>query len=131
MRTEQDLIGLCLALIDRRDDLSAAERALAATSSEMAPAASTVAAARHTIARDADPLGDAFSSIRNARTRRATGTVYTPRPVVGSMVAWLARQGRPERIVDPGAVSGRFVLAAGAAFPDAQNRRRASRYVGS
>ena len=120
MRTEHDIIELCLALIDRRDDLSAAEQELAATSSRVAPAASTVDAARRAIARGADPLGDSFSSIRSARARRATGAVYTPPVVVGSMLAWLARQGRPERIVDPGAGSGRFLLAAGAAFPDAR-----------
>lgn len=35
------------------------------------------------------------------------------------MTAWLSAQGTPVRIVDPGAGSGRFILAAGEAFPDA------------
>ena len=120
MRTEAELIGLCLALIGRRDGLSEAESALAATAPAITIADGAVDALRRKIARGADPLGDAFSSIRSAEVRRTTGAVYTPRPVVGSMIAWLARQGRPERIVDPGAGSGRFLLAAGAAFPDAR-----------
>jgi len=36
------------------------------------------------------------------------------------MMTWLANQSKPVRIVDPGAGSGRFILAAGQAFPDAQ-----------
>ena len=93
---------------------------LAATTPTVTIADGAVDALRRRIARGADPLGDAFSSIRSAGTRRATGAVYTPRPVVGSMIAWLAGQGRPDRIVDPGAGSGRFLLAAGAAFPTAR-----------
>ncbi len=120
MRTEHDIIGLCLALIDRRDDLSAAEQALAATTPTPTIAASSVDTVRRAIARGADPLGDAFSSIRSTRTRRATGAVYTPLSIVRSMIAWLARQCQPDRIVDPGAGSGRFLLAAGAAFPEAR-----------
>jgi len=34
-------------------------------------------------------------------------------------MAWLASQGTPTRVVDPGAGSGRFILAAGEMFPDA------------
>lgn len=120
MRTEPELIRLCLALIGRRDDLSKAESALAATTPNVTIADGAVDALRRRIARGADPLGDAFSSIRSGRTRRATGAVYTPRPIVGSMIGWLARQGQPDRIVDPGAGSGRFLLAAGAAFPAAR-----------
>lgn len=119
-RTEPELVGLCLALIGGRDELSAAESALAATVPDPPIAAGAVHAARRAIARGADPLGDAFSSIRGARTRRAAGAVYTPPPIVRSMTAWLGRQRRPERIVDPGAGSGRFLLAAGAAFPTAR-----------
>lgn len=119
MITEHDTIGLRLALIDRRDDLSAAEKALAATTPAPAIAASTVDAVPRAVARGAYPLGDAFSSIRSARTRHATGAVYTPPEVVGSLTAWIARQGRPEGIADPRAGSGSFLLAAGAAFPDA------------
>ena len=120
MRTERELVGLCLALIGRRDDLSEAESALAATAPISTIADGAVDALRRRIARGTDPLGDAFSSIRSAGTRRATGAVYTPLSIVRSMIAWLARQCQPDRIVDPGAGSGRFLLAAGTAFPAAR-----------
>ena len=35
------------------------------------------------------------------------------------MLSWVAAQGQPARIVDPGAGSGRFIMAAAEAFPDA------------
>ena len=66
-----------------------------------------------------DPLGAAFCSLRPAHIRRRDGAVYTPEPIVRSMVAWARDQGVPDRIVDPGAGSGRFLFAAGRAFPDA------------
>lgn len=120
MQTERELIALCLALIDGQAALSAPERRLA----KMVPATQInqreVDAARKAILRGADPLGEAFSAIRSAQERRALGAVYTPHPIVRSMMTWLASQGEPARIVDPGAGSGRFILAAGAAFPSAQ-----------
>lgn len=120
MQTERELIALCFALIDGQAALSAPERKLA----KMVPATQInqreVDAARKAILRGADPLGEAFSAIRSAHERRALGAVYTPHPIVRSMMTWLASQGTPARIVDPGAGSGRFILAAGVAFPSAQ-----------
>lgn len=107
-RTEPELVGLCLALIGGYDDLSAAESALAATAPDTPIAAGAVHAARRAITRGADPLGDAFSSIRGARTRRTAGAVYTPPPIVRSMTAWLGRQRRPERIVSRAPVPAVF-----------------------
>ncbi|HEY9153621.1 MAG TPA: N-6 DNA methylase, partial [Opitutaceae bacterium] len=49
-----------------------------------------------------------------------SGAVYTPYPIVESMLAWIESQGIPSRIVDPGAGSGRFILAAGRVFPKAE-----------
>ncbi|MDE0443087.1 MAG: N-6 DNA methylase [Gammaproteobacteria bacterium] len=67
-----------------------------------------------------DPLGEQFCRLRSAEVRRRDGAVYTPRPIVDAMVRWAAGTGRnPDRVVDPGAGSGRFLLAAGKAFPNA------------
>lgn len=66
-----------------------------------------------------DPLGSAFCQVRTPKVRRQQGAVYTPRPIVESMIAWAATAGNPVRVVDPGAGSGRFLLAAGRAFPNA------------
>ena len=67
----------------------------------------------------ADPLGEAFARVRSAPQRRLLGATYTPPEIVSSMVAWIAANHRPSRIVDPGTGSARFLLAAGRALPDA------------
>ncbi|MFD1838933.1 Eco57I restriction-modification methylase domain-containing protein [Paracidovorax cattleyae] len=120
LQTEQELVALCLALIGGQGCLSAAERKLAKTAPVLGLKSKDVENIRKAIAQGADPLGEAFSSIRSATQRRAAGAVYTPAPIVRSMMTWLSSQGVPARIVDPGAGSGRFILAAGLAFPDAQ-----------
>ena len=120
MQTEQELIALCLALIDGQAELSAPERKLAKTALNTSISQRAVSAVCKSILRGADPLGEVFSKIRSAQDRRVLGAVYTPHPIVRSMMTWLVSQGEPARVVDPGAGSGRFILAAGAAFPSAQ-----------
>lgn len=44
------------------------------------------------------------------------GATYTPAPIVTAMTDW-ASSSTPERIVDPGAGTGRFIVAAGRRFP--------------
>jgi hypothetical protein len=100
--------------------LSPAERKIVKVALATMPSAGDADTLRRSILRGADPLGDAFSRLRSADQRRTDGAVYTPAPIVRSMMTWLAAQGTPQRIVDPGAGSGRFTLAAGEAFPDAQ-----------
>ena len=63
-----------------------------------------------------DPLGDAFCRLRTPETRRHDGATYTPPPIIASMIDWAASQSPPVRIVDPGAGSGRFAVAAGRRF---------------
>ena len=146
LRTEGALVAMCRALIgdamdDAMDDamgavggavdgavmgdltgddsgLSEAERGWSASAEAVDHIA--VRAVRAQIASGGDPLGDAFAIIRTAEARRAAGAVYTPQPIVDAMMAWLVTQGTPARIVDPGAGSGRFILAAGERFPDAE-----------
>lgn len=120
MQSETDLIAACVALIGAQAKLSPAERKIAKAASATNPAAINVDALRRSILRGSDPLGDAFSRVRSAEQRRTDGAVYTPAPIVRSMMTWLASQGEPQRIIDPGAGSGRFTLAAGATFPNAQ-----------
>ena len=67
----------------------------------------------------ATPLGEAFCRLRTPEARRGHGAVYTPAPIVEAIIRWAAGVGAPARIVDPGAGSGRFLLAAGEAFPGA------------
>ncbi len=117
---ESELVSLCVALIGGAKGLSAAERTLIAKAASHALPPALVETTRCAIVRGLDPLGDAFVLVRSALARRSAGAVYTPAPIVKSMMTWLASQGAPARIVDPGAGSGRFILSAGEAFPKAQ-----------
>ena len=119
MHSEQDIAALCVALIGTDALLSAAEVALVRSLQPSLLEPFNLRAVRAGILGGVDILGDAFSRVRSSVDRRAAGAVYTPKPVVDSMLQWLAGQDSPERIVDPGAGSGRFVLAAGARFPKA------------
>jgi len=118
--TEPELASTCLALIGQERGLSAAERNLAAKTPRLRLEKSKLETLREAIRKGADPLGEAFCALRSAAQRRASGAIYTPAPIVQFMMKWLADQGLPERVVDPGAGSGRFILAAARAFPDAR-----------
>lgn len=118
--TEQELAALCLTLIGDHHDLSVHERTLIAALPAFTVEPRDLAAIRAEIASGNDPLGDVFSSIRSAESRRKAGAVYTPTPIIRSMMAWLSTQASPKQIIDPGAGSGRFILAAGEAFPEAR-----------
>jgi hypothetical protein len=77
------------------------------------------------IGRNGDPLGAAFAVLRTSADRRERGATYTPCAIVEAMVNWAAAfqarvRSAPERIVDPGVGSGRFLVAAGRKFPGAE-----------
>ncbi|WP_193601496.1 Eco57I restriction-modification methylase domain-containing protein [Mycobacteroides abscessus] len=74
---------------------------------------------RQSISRGGDPLGDAYCRIVAPADRRPLGQTYTPSPIITAMTSWAAGQGSPARIVDPGAGSGRYLLAAAKRFPEA------------
>lgn len=67
-----------------------------------------------------DPLGDIFCQLRLPDARRPDGAVYTPSRITEAMVEWAAVEGSPTRVVDPGAGSGRFALAAARRFRHAE-----------
>ena len=115
--SEPELATLAAALAGADAPLTRAERALACNAPSPSP--EHLGRLRRTIAHGGDPLGEAFRALRSPEARRERGAVYTPRPIVEAMVRWAAGEGVPERIVDPGAGSGRFLWAAGKAFPDA------------
>ncbi|HXU29229.1 MAG TPA: N-6 DNA methylase [Thermoanaerobaculia bacterium] len=116
---ESDLAGLALALGARRvEGWSAAEERLAVKVSE--PEAKIVKRIRLAIERGEDPLGEQFCALRSAGERRLQGATYTPEPIVAAMTLWAQAQPAPDRIVDPGAGSGRFLVTAGRAIPQAR-----------
>ncbi|WP_217914651.1 methyltransferase [Miltoncostaea marina] len=96
------------------------EDALARACPAPAPSRGATAALRAAIAAGDDPLGEAFCRLRGPERRRPDGATYTPAPIVESMVRWAAAGARPERVVDPGAGSGRFAVAAARAMPRAR-----------
>lgn len=63
-----------------------------------------------------DPIGDAFCQFRSAVDRRPLGATYTPLPIVRQMICGLRNKAIPDRIVDPGCGSARFLVAAGREF---------------
>lgn len=112
--TEAELARLCVSLMDAGalKELSPSERLIANAAPPAAFGAEHVEAVRHVIEKGDDPLGECFTTIRNAALRRATGAVYTPATIVRSMTDWLVKHSSPDRVIDPGAGSGRFLVEA-------------------
>jgi hypothetical protein len=76
---------------------------------------------RAAIRRGDDPLGTWFCELRSSAARREDGATYTPALIVSAMTAWAVSQSpAPQRIVDPGCGSGRYLMAAAVSFPKAQ-----------
>jgi hypothetical protein len=114
---ERDLIDAALALAGDAE-LTAAERKLARSTREPGPV--VLKGLRTSIEGGADPLGEALIRLRSPALRRETGTVYTPPAIIDSMLAWAQEEATPVRVIDPGAGSGRFLIAAGRRFPRAR-----------
>jgi len=68
-----------------------------------------------------DPLGAALIRLRSPETRRALGATFTPNVIVSSMLRWAKSTGiTPERVVEPGTGSGRFLMSAARRFVTAE-----------
>lgn len=117
--TERELAALAAALIGKAAKLTATERKLIAGAPSVRR--SLVTKTRADIRAGLDPLGDRFCQLRSAENRRQTGAVYTPGSIVDAMLDWAATSHvTPVRVVDPGAGSGRFIIAAAQRFPSAK-----------
>src|SRR5262252_1424979 len=116
---ERRLVSLAATLIDDTAGLTIPETKLVAC---VHPVDShLIAHTRAEILAGKDLLGTEFCSLRSAEQRRQHGATYTPPPIVDAMVAWAhAEIPTPARVVDPGAGSGRFLIAAARRFPDAE-----------
>jgi len=67
-----------------------------------------------------DPLGSAYCSLMSARDRRTMGQTFTPDRIVSEMFQLANTGSAPyDRIVDPGAGTGRFVLEGLRRYPRA------------
>lgn len=118
MATERQLAAVAVTLIGDTTQLTPQERKLIGKAK--APT-ELVDSTRALIAAGDDPLGELFGQIRSPERRRGDGATYTPAPIVAAMIAWAVRQPvTPTRIVDAGAGSGRFLMAAARKFPKAK-----------
>ncbi len=122
--SEASLVATALALgAERIHPWAAAESALANQSRKQVPSSSHARAAlgqiQDLIRQGGDPLGDAFCNLRSAERRREQGAVYTPEPIIKSMLAWASAEGAPGRVVDPGVGSARFLAHASTHFKNA------------
>jgi adenine-specific DNA-methyltransferase len=120
LRTEADIISAAVSMGARKiRGWSSQEERLAATATPLSLQHSAYLSER--IKASADPLGTAFCRLRSAETRRNLGATYTPSTIVSSMLRWARSQKvEPMRIVEPGAGSARFLLAAGRRFKTAE-----------
>ena len=103
----------CLKDVDRTEARLIAKTDESPSSAEIEQVASAIRSGE-------DPLGAAFASLRSAVQRRKLGATYTPAALIGPMSDWLANHKRASRVVDPGAGSARFLVAAGQLLPQAR-----------
>jgi adenine-specific DNA-methyltransferase len=121
LASESRLFGAAVALgAESVPGMSAGERDLSGTAELIVPTASELRQLRQRIRAGEDPLGDAFCLMRTSVERRAHGATYTPSTIVRAMVEWASRGPVPSRVVDPGAGTARFAVAAGKRFPKAE-----------
>lgn len=119
--SERELVAAALALgAENVGDLSSQEKSLGAHARDTVLPKGKLAKLRELIESGYDPLGEAFCTLRSAEERRENGATYTPGSIVQTMVEWAGEANSPDRIVDPGMGSARFLMAAGATFPKAE-----------
>jgi len=120
---QPELLSVALALLGRESALSPDEAAVVAgikpcTDKQL------VERFRIAIAKGNDPLGDSFCKLRNAIDRRRHGQTFTPKGIVSTMIrkaqVEVEKGGAFAQVVDCGAGTGRFALAAGRVFPKAK-----------
>ena len=118
---EQQLCAIAWALASDGclKDVDRAEARLIAKT-DKSPSSAVIERITSAIRSGEDPLGTAFASLRSAAQRRKLGATYTPASLIGPMSEWLANHKRASRVVDPGAGSARFLLAAGRLLPEAR-----------
>lgn len=117
--SEKELLGLALELGARSiHGWSSLEEAL--TLDVESPSAKLVRNTRNSIRSGNDPLGEMFSQLYSPEKRRPLGAVYTPKDIVGAMLSWAKRRITPDRVVDAGTGSGRFLVAAGRQYKNAE-----------
>ncbi len=120
LSSEQDLVSAAISLGARKvGDWS--ERELNVAASVRTLPFAQIQSIRDEINGGHDPLGETLCALRSPEERRGSGATFTPMPIVEAMVSWSRTlRVKPDRVIEPGTGSGRFLLAAAKAFPEAQ-----------
>ena len=118
IRTESDIAGIA-SLLGAASVAGLSNEEVGLLQSATEPCDEVVRLVAEAIRFGADPLGDAFCSLRSAVERRESGAVYTPQGLIDGMLSWAQVRDVPERVVDPGAGSGRFLVESGRRLPNA------------
>ncbi len=117
--SKAELVALAVAL-GARDVRGWSEDEEATVQGLPAPSPALVRVMGQAIRQGEDPLGNVFCRLNSPEQRRPLGATYTPDVIVKAMLAWAAIQLTPARVVDPGVGSGRFLVAAGRKFAQAE-----------
>jgi adenine-specific DNA-methyltransferase len=116
--SEATLVAVAVALGARGvRGWSLPEERLATTAQQ--PSRAIVAEVRQRILEGEDPLGEAFCKLRSPAERRSMGATFTPGTIIDAMVDWATELPEPQRVIDPGTGSGRYLVAAGRRMPKA------------
>ena len=119
IRTLRELAAVASALIGKAGQITAREKRLIPYRHRLNKA--LIDEIRAAIRAGNDPLGIAFCRLRSAELRRRQGATFTPQAIIAAMIGWAASEHvSPARVVDAGAGSGRFTMAAAKAFPKAE-----------
>jgi adenine-specific DNA-methyltransferase len=119
LSSERELISAAIGLGARRIG-EWSRKELDLTSSVRTPSPKLIDSLRKQIKAGDDPLGEALCGLRSPQVKRGLGATFTPIPIVDAMVSWAGSLAlNPQRVIEPGAGSGRFLLAAAKTFPRA------------
>jgi hypothetical protein len=119
VNSEIELAAYALALgAENVAGLSLTEAQLLAEA--IPPSLAAVRVVKSLIEKGQDPLGHSLAALRSPAERRPLGATYTPQRIVQAMVDWAAVQSVPDRVIDPGVGSARFLLQTGREFRLAQ-----------
>jgi adenine-specific DNA-methyltransferase len=72
------------------------------------------------VAKGDDVLGREYCRIKSAEDRRKQGATFTPETIIDSMLDWSRVNIDPALIIDPGAGTARYAIAAALRFPNAK-----------
>lgn len=120
LETLTGLMGLCASLIKNKGQIELDDEEFALTQGSPDPQGIDLDRLADQIRAGDDVLGREYCRLKTAPERRHHGATFTPDRVVSAMVQWALAHHRPQTIVDPGAGSARYAIAAAQAFPDAQ-----------